>query len=243
MIHVVIPTLNEERRIGELLDALGQYLASRDWRAIHVDDGSTDGTVAVVAGRREAGCPVTTIRHPTNLNIGATFCDGFTAALEGAADDDVIALMEGDMTSDPSLLPALVDCIRADADVAIASRYRPGSGQPGFPFKRKLMSWVLNRLILRVFAPIPGVRDYSIFFRAYRAEPLRRAFHHWGEDLMTCPGFGANAELLCKVATLGAEYVEVPFVYNYGLCEGNSSIPIGRTIREYARLLRALRRR
>jgi dolichol-phosphate mannosyltransferase len=244
MIHVVIPTLNEEARIGELLDAVGDQLKKEQWRAIHVDDGSADGTVSVVSQRREQGCPVQTIRHETNLNIGATFRDGLLAALaEAEGDDDVVVIMEGDMTSDPALLPRLIQSIHAGHDVAVASRYRSGSGQPGFPIRRRVMSWVLNRIILRVAVRIPGVRDYSIFYRAYRLGILRRGFETHRDRLMECPGFGANAELLCKLGALGARCTEVPFVYNYALCGGNSSISIGRTIREYGRLLRSLRTR
>jgi hypothetical protein len=63
----------------------------------------------------------------------------------------------------------------------------------------------------------------------------------FGEDLITCHGFGANAELLCKLGRVGARCTEIPQVYDYRRCEGHSSIPIGRTILEYLRLLRAVR--
>ncbi|MBN1476843.1 glycosyltransferase [Candidatus Sumerlaeota bacterium] len=243
MIHVVIPTLNEEARIGELLDAIARALVDESWRVIHVDDGSSDRTVEIAALRCAEGLPIETVRHPENRGIRQTFHDGFTAALAGTDDDDVVVLMEGDMTSDPALLPVLIGAVRAGHDVAIASRYRRGSGQPGFPFKRKLMSWVLNRLLLRLWVGLPGVRDYSIFYRAYRAGTLRRGFETHGDSLMTCSGFGANAQLLCRLGRLGARCTEIPFVYNYALCEGHSSIPIGRTIREYFQLLCSLRRR
>lgn len=241
MISLVIPTLNEERAIGPLLRACAAVLRGEAWRVIHVDDGSTDQTVARVDELRAEGIPAVTVRHEVNRGIGQSFRDGLTRALEDASDHDVVVIMEGDMTSDPALLPALVGAIRDGHDIAIASRYRPGSGQPGFPLRRRLISWVLNRIVLRLWVGLPEVRDYSIFYRAHRVGLLRRGFEVWGERLMTCPGFGANAELLCKLGGLGARCTEVPLVYNYALCEGRSSLRIGRTIREYLRLLSALR--
>ena len=80
-----------------------------------------------------------------------------------------------------------------------------------------------------------------LIYRGYRIGMLRRAWKLAGEDFIECPGFGANAEILCKLRPLRPNVVEVPHVYRYHLAQGSSALHVGRTIREYFRLFGTLR--
>src|SRR5205085_10466098 len=115
----------------------------------------------------------------------------------------------------PRLIPALVACVRGDADLAIASRYRAGSDVRGVPGYRRALSDV-GRYAFQALFPIPGVRDYTCCFRAYRVPILERARLAYGDELCTARGFEAVMDLLLKLRPLGVQAVEIPFVLDYG---------------------------
>ena len=250
MIAVVLPVYNECEGIEALLRDLRTVLSARDepYRIVVVDDGSEDGTAEVLD--REAGeaDDLTVARHRVNLSIGAAFTSGLLAAAQHCGHDgDVIVLMEGDRTSSPEFLDRLVsECREGGADVAVASRYLPGGGYRRFPLFRLLCSRVVNRLLARSF-PIPGVTDYTLFLRAYRAPVLRRVIDFFGPHaLLASSGFTANAELLIKLSCFTPRITELPFLYDYGVKEGRSKLPVVRTICEYVTFfgyMRSLTRR
>ena len=151
-------------------------------------------------------------------------------------DDGVVAVLEGDGSNDPAVLPSLVGAIGAGADVVIASRFLPGGGTPGFPPARRLLSRSLA-LLLRAAGLSARVTDGSIFYRAYRASFLRRAVDTYGERLVTAPGFAANTELLVNLLRLGARVDEVPLTYGYHLKKSDSKIRVRREILDQLRLV------
>ena len=111
-----------------------------------------------------------------------------------------------------------------------------------FPLPRMIFSHCANRL-MRTFFPVGDVRDYTIFFRAYRAGVLRQASEYFGPfGLIQSKGFVANAELLVKLSFFTKRIMEIPFVYNYGRKKGASKIDVLRTINEYFTLINYLKR-
>ncbi len=57
-VSIVVTVLNEERSVDELHRRIAASLDGRDWEAIFVDDGSTDGTFAALRAihdKRSAG--------------------------------------------------------------------------------------------------------------------------------------------------------------------------------------------
>ena len=250
MIAIVLPVYNECDGIEALLGGLRAHLASRDepYLLVAVDDGSDDGTAAILDRQSADAADLTVIHHRVNLSIGAAFTSGLLTAAENCAGDrDVIVLMEADRTSTPEFLDTLIDaCREGGADVVVASRYLPGGGYKHFPLARLVYSRAVNRLLARSF-PIPGVTDYTLFFRAYRAPVLRRLISFFGPHaLLSSPGFTANAELLVKLSYFTTRIAEVPFLYDYGLKKGRSKLPVVRTMCEYVVFLgymRALTRR
>jgi glycosyltransferase involved in cell wall biosynthesis len=72
MISVVIPTHNEEKAIGALLDELIEVLEGQTYEIIAVDDGSTDDT-ANIAREKDF---VKFIQDPQNMGYGAAINTG-----------------------------------------------------------------------------------------------------------------------------------------------------------------------
>jgi len=239
MIFVVFPAYNEEKVIRATLLALAEALRGADHRAVLVDDGSADRTVAE-AGRavEESGgaLTLTVLRHETNRGLGAGLRTGLYWCLDHAGDEDVIVTLDADNTHPPALIPTLVARLSEGFDLAIASRYRSGAEVRGVPAHRRMLSDV-GRLVFQALYPIPGVRDYTCCFRAYRAPLLARARRVYGEALCTARGFEAVMDLLLRLGPLGVRVSEVPFVLDYGGRVGQSKMKVLRTIRSTLGLL------
>lgn len=233
--RLIIPCYNEARNLPALVPEIRRTLAGTPYRLYAIEDGSRDGTGAVLKKLADRH-PLTILTHSVNQGVAAAFRTGFTAALRDSADDDVVILMEGDGTSSPALLPQLVAHARAGADVVIASRYRPGGGYAHFPLKRLLLSRGANAIFRLVF-PIRRVRDYTIFYRAYRVPSLRAAVTAYGDSWIESTTFLANAEILVKLRPFVRRVEEVPFVYDYGLKKGRSGMKVGTNLRSYLTFL------
>jgi dolichol-phosphate mannosyltransferase len=113
-------------------------------------------------------------------------------------------------------------------DVAIASRYQPGSKVVGLSTFRQLLSNGASWLF-RLYAPVSGVKDYTCGFRAYRASLLQQAFARYGNHFITENGFTCMAEILIKLARLGARFREIPFVLHYEYKMSTSKMDILQT--------------
>jgi dolichol-phosphate mannosyltransferase len=237
-LRLVIPAYNEGKNLAPLCERIRSALKplERPYELFVVNDGSVDDTEAV-ARELSKTHPMKLLRHERNRGIAAVFLTGLRAALEGAGEDDAVVVLEGDGTSSPETIPRMIETLAPPCDVVIASRYAPGGSYKGFPAKRLLLSRAAN-LLLRWLCPMPGVRDYTIFFRAYRAGPLRRAVAAYGDRFTSTGGFACNAEMLLRLRGHIGEAREVPFEYDYARKRGKSAMRISSNLLSYARLFR-----
>lgn len=241
MIYFLFPVYNEKDNLSKLLAGIRQMMAGKSYRMVAVNDGSTDGSLELLDELRQDD--LTIIGSVINMNVGAVFSAGIAQVLRTAQEDDVVVIMESDQTSELDLVLPMIEKIRKEAqDIIIASRYLPGGKYENFPLSRLVFSHCANRL-MRAFFPIGDVRDYTIFFRAYRAGILRQAASYFGLfGLIQSKGFVANAELLVKLSFFTDKITEVPFMYNYGKKKGASKIRILSTVNEYFVLINYLKR-
>lgn len=198
MLSVVIPTYNERQGIEELLNRLAgvQALVAEGLEVLLVDDRSTDGTDEW-AEAYFARAPFGRVIRRQGLR------DLSQAVLEGIrqARGELIAVMDGDLSHPPELLPALADAVRAGQDLAVASRYvQPGPTPPWSSRPRRLLSQAGNLLV----RPLVPVRDAtSGYFVAESA---------WLKGLGVCPhGFKILLEILVRGCVHRAQ--EVPYVF------------------------------
>ncbi|MBI1290576.1 glycosyltransferase [bacterium] len=244
---VALPAYNEEECLPPLLEAFGQLFAKLPKSAnpivIVVDDGSKDRTAEVTEKLAET-LPVRLVRHGVNKGLGEAIKTGLRAALEESSSDrDVIVCMDADDTHPPDYVVPMLKLIEDGADLVIASRYRKGSRQIGVPFHRQMMSFGAF-VLFRIFLALPGVRDYTCGFRAYRSGLVKRAFDTYGDDLITRNGFACTDQLLVNIACLGrVRMEEIPFILRYDRKKGPSKLNLGVTIIETFRLLATARKR
>jgi dolichol-phosphate mannosyltransferase len=197
-LRLVVPAYNEAANLTPLLERIDEALSGKEYIVFIVDDGSEDETAALARELAER-FPVRLLEHSQNRGIATAFLTGLRAAVAESGDDDAICVLEGDGTSDPALLSPMARALESGIDVAIASRHVAGGGYRGFPLKRLLLSRAAN-FLLRIVCRLPGVRDYTIFYRAYRSGPLSKALEAYGDRFTSVGGFACNAEmLLCFV--------------------------------------------
>lgn len=242
MIYVIFPAFNEEKVIRPTLLALVAGMKGKDlpYRAVLVDDGSRDRTIAEAEGAvADSGgvLPLTVLRHEVNKGLGAGLRTGIYWCLDQASDDDIIVTLDADNTHPPAMIPDLVERVQKGGyDLSIASRYRSGAEVHGVPGYRRALSDV-GRLVFQGLYPIPGVRDYTCCFRAYKVPILRRARLVYGDDLCTAKGFEAVMDLLLRLGPLDVKVSEIGFVLDYGGRVGQSKMKVLKTIRSTIALL------
>ena len=228
---LVIPAYNEEENVPQLIEQLEDYrgLLATGSRIIVVDDGSEDGTAALVTAYI-GPLPLELLRLEQNSGPGAAFRAGFAAALEGAPDDAYVVTLEADTTGDLDALPRMLDRAEAGAEVVLADWTMHNVSA-----QRRLLSSCAGFVVRHAIGV--DARTVSSFFRVYRASTLRRASVEYGDKLIREPGFACKAELLAKLASMGSRIVEEPVNLDWSRRRGKSKMPLFKTIVAYWRML------
>lgn len=224
MIWLILPAYNEEASLSSLLTKIAEVLADRSYRIVVVDDGSRDRTPAILEEFRRT-LPLDVVTHTINRGLGETERDGFEFIALRCASEDVIVRVEADDTHDPRYIFSLLDKLAAGFDVVNTSRFQPGGGQLGVDGYRAVVSRAANLFMQSVFG-IPGTRDYSCGFRAYRAQIIQDAIAVFGNHFIQLRGLGftSTLEMIVKLHLLGARFAEVPFVLRYDQKQGSSKM-------------------
>lgn len=231
--RLVMLAYNEEAGIGETLRAL-RDLKLEDLDVIVVDDGSTDRTEALVREMKST-LHLEILSHGTNRGVAAAFDTGLRYATEISAPDDVIITIEGDGTNGLATLAPIIALMREGYDVVCGSRYIQGGAYVGFPLGRHVWSLGAN-LIMQWYCGLRPVKDYTLFYRGYRAALLQEAFQRYGRRFIEARGFFANIEMLVKLSRLRPLRVaETPVVYSYGAKRSRSKMRVWRNVAEYLR--------
>jgi dolichol-phosphate mannosyltransferase len=230
--YVIIPAYNEGSNLGAVLEQLQQLPSTS---VIVVNDGSRDNTQQE-AEKFRGKLDLEIVTHPVNLGVPMTFYDGLVAAAAKAASDDCIFIIEGDGTSDLKIMPEMARRIYGGDDVVVASRYIRGGGYRNFPWQRTWGSYVVN-FVVSLFFHVRGITDYTIFYRAYRAEVVQRSLQHYGPAFVTTKSFAANLEVLLRMLPYSNRFSEEPLLYDYGLKKSQSKMNPFKTLREYQGLI------
>ena len=155
LISIVIPTRNEEKNIGKLLDLIAKYVTC-PYEAIVVDDGN-DRTQEIA---QRLGARVIQGKHK---GLGQAILDGIEAT-----QGDIVVNMDADLSHDPCSIPAMIQPIlERGYDMTIGSRYVEGGGT-NWTTKRLLISKVAGLLAF----PITFMKDNTSGFFAFRKSIL-----------------------------------------------------------------------
>jgi len=219
-VFVNIPVLNEVENISELVERLRASLQGCEYTVLFVDDGSTDGTLDLLAKLKAEDSHIQLLNRkksgPGCQRGGALF----TGMLWGLANTahTVFVEMDGDLSHRPEELPTGVKLTeRPDVDFVIGSKYLPSSRQVDREVVRQSISSLYNFLTRMMINRM--VTDYSNGLRFYtRAVALSLSNH---VIRYTTPIY--LSEILAIVLAENRRIAEYPSTY-VGRIEGESKV-------------------
>jgi glycosyltransferase involved in cell wall biosynthesis len=216
-VSIVIPIFNEVDNIQPLYQKLRAAMKPTGyaWEVVFVDDGSTDGSTAVLRKlhAEQAGVRIVELRR--NFGQTAAMAAGFDHA-EG----EIIIAMDGDLQNDPKDIPRLIQ--KLDEGYDVVSGWR-ADRQDGF-WLRRLPSRMANWLISRTTGTY--LHDYGCTLKAYRREIVQE-LKLYGEMHRFIPAL---------LAGNGARIAELPVIH-HPRCYGRSKYGIARTVRVFLDLV------
>ena len=156
---VVVPTFKEAPNVAPLVAKLEAALEGIAWQVIFVDDDSPDGTAAAVKAIARIDRRVSCLRRVGRRGLAGAVTEG---ALASAA--PFVAVIDGDMQHDETLLPAMLQVLRGgQADLVVGSRYLGHQARvvAGLDARRQLVSrfanWLGQRaLSVQLTDPVSG---------------------------------------------------------------------------------------
>jgi len=202
---IALCTYNEAQNIGEMLDRLRQAMPGAD--LLVVDDASPDktSTRAKQWAQENGRCEV--VVRENERGLGGAIRRAIEYAIDGKY--QLFCNLDADLSHRPEQLETLVRCLIEDRsmDVAIGSRYVDGGSIVGWPWRRRLMSRMVNQFA-RWTLRIP-VRDCSGSMRCYRVSSLANL------DLkqLRNNGYALLEELLVRLDRAGAKMTEFPICF------------------------------
>lgn len=182
-LSVVVPAYNEEEVLPECHRRLTAVLErlDADWEILYVNDGSSDGTLAVMGGFNDPRVAIVDLSR----NFGKEIA--MTAGLDHARGDAVVVI-DADLQDPPELIPELVQKWREGFDVVYARR----SKREGETFLKKTTAKLFYRAIQslsRVKIP-PDTGDFRLLSRrAVEALKLLREQHRFMKGLFAWIGY------------------------------------------------------
>ncbi len=199
LLTVIVPVFNEAATIDDLLRLVQQ--APYDKQIVVVDDGSTDGTSAILANWVSRSA-IEVYRHPRNRGKGRAI----RTALRHARGQFTI-VQDGDLETDPCDYPFLIEPLICEfADVVVGSRFRHRDNAAiAFQSVFRLGVQLLNVAVRMIY----GVRlsDEACCYKALPTEMLRAME-------LQCEGFEFCPEFVAKSSRMGLRIHEVGVRYS-----------------------------
>lgn len=201
---LILPAYNESRRLPRSLRAIRECLERGDLTAdvIVVDDGSEDGTSAVVKAAARAW-PALRLLRTEHRGKGHAVRAGLLAA-----DGAYSFICDADLSMPIEQIARFLPPARTDVQIAIGTREGPGARRFGEPWRRHLMGRVFNALV-RALA-LPGIQDSQCGFKCLRTDIGREL-----AAVQTIDGWGFDVELLYVARRRGYRIEEVAIDWHY----------------------------
>jgi dolichyl-phosphate beta-glucosyltransferase len=197
---IVIPAFNEESRLAATLDQVLAFVQRERWAAeiVVVNDGSTDGTAALVRKYIRANSQMKLVENPGNRGKGFTVRNGMLNA-----SGDIVLFTDADLSAPIEEAPKLIASLREGADIAIGSRWLDPSLQT---HRQSVLRQALGRVYNLLMRGILGMnfRDTQCGFKAFTRDAVRKVFPE-----QKIEGWGFDPEVLYLGQRAGLKIAEV----------------------------------
>jgi dolichol-phosphate mannosyltransferase len=225
---LVVPTLNEAGNIRKLLDAVERVLdpLNRTYEVIVVDDGSTDGTPAIVEDYSTRDPRVRLLSRQHQRGLAGAVLQGWNHT-----DADLLGVIDADFQHPPELLAALLQAMDEGHDLAVASRYIAKDGVRGWNPLRIAVSRASTWATLPLQPKGVRIKDPMSGFFIVRRESIDGL-------VFETKGFKLLLEILVRGRIGSAR--EVPF--HFGLRHSGKSKATATVAFQYLHLLGKLSR-
>ena len=200
---VIVPTYNERFNIARLIPAILAQDPSLE--ILVVDDGSPDGTGAIVDGIATNNPRVHVIHREGKLGLGTAYIAGFRWALERKY--DLVFEMDADFSHNPERLPEFLEAIR-ESDVVLGSRYQDGHvNVVNWPMSRLFLSYAAN-IYARFVTGLP-IFDTTGGFKCFR----RNVLESIDLNSVKSNGYAFQIEMSYRAWKRGFSLLEIPIIF------------------------------
>jgi dolichol-phosphate mannosyltransferase len=200
---VIVPTYNERFNIARLIPAILAQDPSLE--ILVVDDGSPDGTGAIVDGIAANNPRVHVIHRESKLGLGTAYIAGFRWALDRKY--DLVFEMDADFSHNPERLPEFLETIKG-ADLVLGSRYQDGHvNVVNWPMSRLFLSYAAN-IYARFVTGLP-IFDTTGGFKCFR----RNVLESIDLNSVKSNGYAFQIEMSYRVWKRGFRLVEIPIIF------------------------------
>lgn len=191
-----------KERLAGIADAFLQAKVARPawYELVVVNDGSRDGTKQAVEERLGLDGRIRLISYSKNMGKGYAIRQGVIHSR-----GKYLVFVDGDGNVGSDSLMSYLQRLD-DVDIAVGSKYHPGS-QVKVPLSRRILSKGFQALVHALFRL--SVKDTQVGFKAGRGEALRRIFRH-----MVVRRYAFDVEMLAIGNVLGYRVVEMPVTMN-----------------------------
>ncbi len=203
-ITIFFPAYNDEGSIAMLVQKALTLLPqlTHDYEVIVVNDGSQDGTAAVLDALARTEPKLRVIHHPSNRGYGGALQTGFRHATK-----DLIFYTDGDGQYDVDELARLLPLLCDDVEVVNGYKRKRADKQ-----QRIILGGIYQRLARTLFG-LP-IRDVDCDFRLLRRHAIQSiALHSISGCICT--------EMIYKLHATGYRFAETP-VHHYARLHGQS---------------------
>lgn len=202
---VIIPTYNEKENIEAITRKV--FSLPGDFQILVIDDGSPDGTAAIVKGlQAEFPERLHLLERSGKQGLGTAYLTGFKWSLEHGF--DYVFEMDADFSHNPDdLLRLYAACAEQGADLAVGSRYCHGVSVVDWPMSRIIMSYYASAYVRGVLGM--KVFDTTAGFVCY----TRKVLETIDLDAVQMKGYGFQIEMKYTAFRLGFKIIEVPIIF------------------------------
>lgn len=195
-VSVVVPVFNEVNTVEKALERLASIPVDKE--IIAVDDGSTDGTGALLDRLLQRGRIDLLLKHESNRGKGAAVRNAFEHAT-----GSVVVIQDADLELDPAEIPRLLAPMEEEGALVVYGT-RDLRIRRGMSFRQYLG----NKVITFVTNLCTNLRlaDVETCYKMIRTDLLRTL-------TLTSDRFTIDPELTIRLAQTGVSIREVPVSY------------------------------